>query len=202
MSNQKYKKIPDNAKCVFKGVLHDVYQWEQELFDGTFATFEALKRRDNVDVIATTSDKKVIVNFEEQPNRNPKICTPCGASEEKEDLLEAAKRELAEETGFVSNEWSEWIYVDILKYGKLEWNCKYFIAKNCEKKFEPHTDGGEKIQVNLFSFEEFLDITQRNNFSQHEIKDHIKNILEIKDEKERKEKLEEFENFIFGRKEN
>ena len=28
------KKIPNNAKRVFKGVIFDVYQWEQEVFDG------------------------------------------------------------------------------------------------------------------------------------------------------------------------
>lgn len=35
--------IPDHAKCVFKGVIFDVYQWEQKLYNGTTTTFEKLK---------------------------------------------------------------------------------------------------------------------------------------------------------------
>jgi ADP-ribose pyrophosphatase len=204
MSNQKYKKIPDNAKLVFKGVMHDVYQWEQQLFDGTFTTFECLKRKDNVDIVATTEDGKVIINFEEQPNRKPKICFPCGGSDEGESLLNAAKREFLEETGYTTSgeNWSEWINVDILKYGKMEWNVQYFVAKNCKKTHEPHVDGGEKIEVKLFSFEEFLEISQKDNFSQKEIKIELKKILEIRNEFEKKEKLEQFRKFIFGEVKN
>lgn len=45
MDKEKSKKIPDHAELVFKGVLHDVYQWQQEAFDGSFLTFEAIRRR-------------------------------------------------------------------------------------------------------------------------------------------------------------
>ena len=36
-------KVPKQAKRVFKGVIFDVYQWEQEMFDGTKEIFEKLK---------------------------------------------------------------------------------------------------------------------------------------------------------------
>jgi len=32
--------VPEEAKLVFKGIIYDVYQWEQKMFDGTFSTFE------------------------------------------------------------------------------------------------------------------------------------------------------------------
>ena len=35
--------IPENAKRVFKGIIFDVYQWEQELYNGSKAVFEKLK---------------------------------------------------------------------------------------------------------------------------------------------------------------
>ncbi len=37
-------KIPPNAKRVFKGIIFDVYQWQQKMFDGSKETFEMLKR--------------------------------------------------------------------------------------------------------------------------------------------------------------
>ena len=46
-------KIPKNAKCVFTGIVYDVYQWEETNFDGSPATFEAVKRHDSVQVIPT-----------------------------------------------------------------------------------------------------------------------------------------------------
>ena len=61
-------KIPDNAKLVFKGVIFDVYQWQQELFDGSQATFEALKRPGTVQVIPTVGDR-VLLSYEEQPGK-------------------------------------------------------------------------------------------------------------------------------------
>lgn len=50
-------KIPEDAKLVFKGVIFDVYQWEQEMFDGTYETFEAIKRVGTVQIIPTIGDK-------------------------------------------------------------------------------------------------------------------------------------------------
>ena len=44
--------IPDHATCVFHGALFDVYQWQQEMFDGTYETFEMLRRPDTIAVIA------------------------------------------------------------------------------------------------------------------------------------------------------
>ena len=37
-------KIPKNATKVFSGKTFDVYQWEQEMFDGSKKIFEKLKR--------------------------------------------------------------------------------------------------------------------------------------------------------------
>lgn len=44
-------KIPSHATKVFSGVIFDVYQWEQELFNGNIATFEALRRPSTVIII-------------------------------------------------------------------------------------------------------------------------------------------------------
>lgn len=50
-------KIPINARRVFKGIIFDVYQWEQKMFDGNFKTFEMLKRPNTVEIIAIRDNK-------------------------------------------------------------------------------------------------------------------------------------------------
>tara|TARA_Y100000031_G_C8045433_1_gene303670 strand:- start:344 stop:646 length:303 start_codon:yes stop_codon:yes gene_type:complete len=89
MSNQQ--PLPENAKRVFKGVIFDVYQWEQEMFDGSFDTFERLKRPDTAQVIPVVGDK-ILVQVQKQPNMI-KSCfsLPGGRCEEGEDPMVAAK---------------------------------------------------------------------------------------------------------------
>lgn len=56
------KLLPKEAKKVFSGVISEVYQWPQELFDGTTATFEMIKRPDTVKIVAvlTPEEMKVV----------------------------------------------------------------------------------------------------------------------------------------------
>lgn len=59
--------IPKNAEPVFIGNQFTIYQWEEVLFDGSKAVFEAAKRSDSVKAIAVTELGTVLVNKEEQP---------------------------------------------------------------------------------------------------------------------------------------
>ena len=55
------QKFPPQAKRVFKGMIFDVYQWEQEMYDGSTHTFEKIIRPDTVLVIPVTEDGKIII---------------------------------------------------------------------------------------------------------------------------------------------
>ncbi len=181
------KKIPDNAKLVFKGVLHDVYQWEQEMFDGSFSTFEGIKRIDGASVVAVTNNM-IIINNEEQPNRGQFISLPAGIADGDGSMLVNAQRELVEETGYTSEEWNEWFISDILGSSKIEWNNHFFIAKNCTKTSLPKLDPGEKIETNLFSFEEFLELRNNTKFRN---KDFIPILEKAASSEEEKQKLKD-----------
>ena len=137
--------IPPNAKKVFKGVLFDVYQWEQEMYDGTKATFEKLKRPDTVVVFAVLPDGKILLTEQEQPGKKPFIGATGGRVDEGEDILSAAKRELLEESGYEAEEFILWDSQHPIS--KMEWIVYTFIAKGLKKVAEMDLDGGEKIKL-------------------------------------------------------
>ena len=187
------KKIPDNARLAFKGVLHDVYQWDQELFDGSFAVFEAIKRRDAVTIIATT-EGRILLNTEEQPGRPPFIALPGGMAEEGSTILENAQRELKEETGYESTDWEEWFTSDILQAAKIDWNNHFFIAREAQQTAVPHPDAGEKIETNLITFDEFLELRNNPRARNRDL------IPILKEASENVEKRKELEELLFTQK--
>src|SRR3989344_3150543 len=88
--------IPEHAKKVFKGIIFDVYHWEQEMYDGTKVTFEKLKRSDTVVVFGVLPDGKILLTEQEQPGKKSFIGATGGRVDEGEDVLSADKRELIE----------------------------------------------------------------------------------------------------------
>lgn len=184
----RYMKLPPHAKRVFKGIIFDVYQWEQELFDGSMATFEAIKRVGTVQVIPTIGDKALLA-YEEQPAKSPSFSFFGGRMEEDEEPLDAAKRELLEETGLTSDEWE--LYKEYGSEGKIIWPMYLFIARNCRQTAEPHLDPGEKIERKEFEFAEFMDMVTREDFLGQPIKDELYRLRQTP------EKLGEFKNKLF-----
>lgn len=149
--------IPKDAKLVFKGVLFDVYHWQQEMFDGTKKTYEKLKRRDSVTILPVTSDGKIILGREQQPGRKPFRSIAGGQVDDGETPEHAARRELLEETGYESGELVLWQVVH--PYGeKVEWSVHGYIARGCKKVAEQQLDSGERISLELVTFDEFTQI--------------------------------------------
>jgi ADP-ribose pyrophosphatase len=159
--------IPDNAKKVFSGVMFDVYQWEQELFDGNKATFEKLKRPDTVIIFPVLPDGKIILTEETQPGTGLSIGTTGGRVDEGEDVLTAAKRELLEESGYSAERFILWQAEYVLN--KIDWVIYVFIAKGLKKVAEQHLDAGEKITLKPVTFDEFLEIGTSERFGEKEI---------------------------------
>ncbi len=149
--------IPKDAKLVFKGVLFDVYHWEQEQFDGTKKTFEKLKRKDSVNIIPITSDGKILLSSEEQPGEVPYVTVPGGQIEPGEKPEEAGRRELLEETGYECESLDFWMSVE--PYTKIDWTISTYIARNCKYVSDPHPDTGERITLKPVSFDEYINIS-------------------------------------------
>ncbi|GAB4286354.1 MAG: hypothetical protein Kow0081_4360 [Candidatus Dojkabacteria bacterium] len=151
-----FQKVPNDAKIVFKGVIFDVVQWEQEMYDGSYKTFEILKRPDTAVLIPVTKDKKIIIIKEAQPGKDPVFAFPGGRLEPKEDPIFAAKRELLEETGYGSETLS--LFKAVTPLTKIDWVIYYFIAKDCVDTGEQDLDFGENITIKLIDFETMIDM--------------------------------------------
>ncbi|HZE86963.1 MAG TPA: NUDIX domain-containing protein [Methylomirabilota bacterium] len=154
-------KIPPQAKKVFQGVIFSVYQWEQEMFDGSKATFEMLKRPNTIEILATQGDK-ILMSHQSQPNKLNYYSLFGGRAEEGEDPLVTAKRELLEESGLVSKDWD--LFKIYEPYHKIDWQIYLYIARNCRKESEPKLDAGEKIEIINCTFEEFLKIVTADDY--------------------------------------
>lgn len=92
---------------------------------------------------------------------------PGGMVDPGESPLEAAKREMVEETGYTSDEWK--------LIGKTSSNpailnnfTHLFVAKNCEYTGSNSPDGSEDIKVHKMPLDDFLDLV-RNGTVHHAI---------------------------------
>jgi ADP-ribose pyrophosphatase len=161
--------LPPTAKRVFKGIIFDVYQWEQKMFDGTTATFEKLKRPDTMVVIPVVGDKILVLDQEQSGRGKAFISLPGGRREEGEDSAKAAARELLEETGYIAEGLKLW--KEEMPYeNKIIWTVYTYIGRNCQFKQPPHLDPGEKITPRLISFNEFLLLADDPTFYELELK--------------------------------
>jgi ADP-ribose pyrophosphatase len=138
------------------------------MFDGSFRTFEKLKRTNASVVIPVTTDGKIVVTDQQQPGREPYSALPGGHHDLGEDPLYAAKRELLEETGYVASEWE--LYTAIQPTSKVDWAIYYFVARDCTRASDIDLDGGEKINLRLLDFPDFLQYVRRPDFAERELK--------------------------------
>ncbi len=159
--------IPEKAKRVFEGVMFDIWQWDQQMYDGGTEVFERAKRKDTATVIPVVGDK-ILIQVEEQPDKpEPFLSLPGGLFEERESPLACAKREFLEESGYVSDDWVLWKKYDVLH--KVVWVDHVFIARNCIFKEEPKLDSGEKITNRFLTFDEFLLLSDDETFRNREV---------------------------------
>lgn len=177
--------IPENANKVFSGVLFDVYQWQQELFDGSTATFEMVRQQDTAEVLAI-HDGKIMIQEQRQPNDRQFLCLPGGRIEAGEDALAGAKRELLEETGFISKDWS--LYHHREAHGHVQRNFYVYIARDCSFLQEQQLDPGEQIRVRWVSLDELIELVDTGVLTRMEYDLRI-NLIRAKYHAQSKEEL-------------
>lgn len=193
---EKAKLIPAQAECKFRGELFDVYQWPQEMFDGSIATFEMLRREDTVVIIAVltaeeqkrmgrvaegeTAEDKIVITYQTQPHQDWFYDYPGGRHDNPEETeLEAAKRELREEMGL---SFKNWKLVRVHQpFLKIDWLVYTFVATGLLEQVPQELDTGEKIEVLEVTLEELREYAQKPNakYLMPEFMREIKSLAEL-----------------------
>jgi ADP-ribose pyrophosphatase len=171
--------VPEQAKRVFKGVIYEVYQWQQQMFDGTYATFEMLKRPDTVKVLAE-KDNTLIILDQEQPGQAAFYDLPGGRHDyDNETELDAIKREMLEETGMTFNSWK---LIDVWQpFSKIESFMYLFSATDFLSQTDQQLDAGEKIKVMQFNLSELKNLLSdpKNRYLPKELLEKVNSIEEL-----------------------
>lgn len=144
-----------------------MYQWQQELYDGRFATYEKLKRADGAIVFGVLPNGQILLANQEQCGKSPFISALGGRIEEGENPIDAAKRELLEESGYEAENFTLWISHQ--PTSKIDWAVFVFIAKGLKKVSDQNLDGGEKISIMPVSFDGLLDFASNPLFSEKDV---------------------------------
>lgn len=182
------RPIPKNAKKVFKGVVFDVYQWKQKMFDGSTRIFEGLKRKDSACVIGVTDKKKILILEQQHPGRRSFIGFPGGQIEKGEKPIDCARREFLEETGYSANKMEFWF--SVRPYAKIDNTLFLFIAKELGINSNHNIDrAGERIIIKEIDLEELFELTKRDDFRDKEFTLKLFKIMQDKEEIEKFKKM-------------
>ena len=149
--------------------------------DGSvFEPYYSYSRRDYVVIVASDTDGKYLCVMQfRQGIKEVTTEFPAGGIERtdgkeygsggslasSEDALEAAKRELLEETGYESDEWKHLLTVP--SNATISDNYAHiFAAKKCRKSGEQNLDETEFLNVRKYSADEIEDMIHKGDFQQ------------------------------------
>lgn len=119
-----------------------------------------------VNIIALTKDGQMLI--ERQYRHGLDLTSyelPAGVMEEGEQPLEAAKRELWEETGYAGGEWAEYMVASANPSCMSNLN-HTFIARGVEKVSGQHLDRTEDLEVHLMTEEDVFGLLEAGEIKQ------------------------------------
>jgi ADP-ribose pyrophosphatase len=132
-----------------------------------YEPFYTYSRRDYAVVVASDREGNYIcVRQFRQGIRQVTTEFPAGGIEKGENTaLECARRELLEETGYVSDEWKHLLTVP--SDATISDNYAHiFTAKKCRKAGKQHLDETERVNVELHSAREIEEMVKAGRFQQ------------------------------------
>lgn len=138
-----------------------------ELPDGRINdAFYVLEYPDWINVIAITADGKFVMERQYRHGLGETCLEICaGVIEKGETPLEAAKRELYEETGYVGGKWREWMLIS--GNPSVTNNLTYcFIAEGVEQSGTRELDATEDIDVVLMTADEVYEALRSDSMKQ------------------------------------
>lgn len=128
--------------------------------------YYVLEYPDWINVIAITEDGKFVVERQYRHGTQSVDYELCAGTIEKgEKPLEAAKRELLEETGYEGGEWT--LYCQSCPNPAAMTTTNYtFLAKGVKYSGERHLEKTEDIEIHLMDYEEVKDLVMNGGIRQ------------------------------------
>ncbi len=127
---------------------------------------------DAVVIIPITADGNFVMVIQSRPNTKENVVVefPAGMVDEGEETIEAAKRELLEETGYVAEKINEleWHYQD---QGCSRAIIRTYIAEGCRKVQEKELDGNEKLECVEMDYGDVMGLLRQEDVTQPRISD-------------------------------
>jgi ADP-ribose pyrophosphatase len=161
-------QLPQPWMTRSRALLYDGQPWltvygdEVELPDSrTVPGFYSIDMPDHAIIVAVTPDDRVVVewNYKHGPR---KVCVnlPAGYLEPDEDPLEAAKRELLEETGYVADYWT-FLGAFCVDGNRGCGRAHIYLATSAHCVAEPASGDLEEMVIDLMTLAELFEATRR-----------------------------------------
>lgn len=140
----KFTEKTLNSQIVYNGKIITVLKDDVEVADGHKSFREVVRHSGGIVILAINEDKILFVKQFRYPMKEILLELPAGKLEPNENPLEAAKRELEEETGYCANKWSSLGFVYTSPGYSDE---KLYLFKAEDLEFTGcHPDEGEILQ--------------------------------------------------------
>lgn len=99
-SHKKFEEFTVSSESIFQGKIISLQVDHVKLPNGEMATREIVKHPGAVAVLAIVDNRMIVVEQYRKPLEKSQVEIPAGKLDRGEDPMEAARRELEEETGY------------------------------------------------------------------------------------------------------
>jgi ADP-ribose pyrophosphatase len=153
-SKSKRRARVISSRAVFQGPVFRVFSEKVEEPDGVRVRRDIVRHHGSVVILAVDEDgrgrqPRVLLERQYRHAAGARLWElPAGSLEPGENKLAAAKRELAEETGYTAARWQKALFFYVSP-GFLDESMVVYLARGL-RKGQPHPEGDERIVSHFF----------------------------------------------------